>query len=178
MFTRANRYSRGLRALHWLTALLILAAYLAIEQRGLFARGTPARTAMVQAHFWFGLCVFAFALWRVTLRMRHRMPAVSPPLPAWQAVPAGLLHVALYAFLLVMPVLGLLTVWADGKAVQVPLTSFVLPALIAPDTALAERLEELHGGIGECFYWVIGLHVLGALYHHFVRGDDTLRRMR
>ena len=151
MFTRANRYSRGLRALHWLTALLILAAYLAIEQRGLFARGTPARTAMVQAHFWFGLCVFAFALWRVTLRMRHRMPAVSPPLPAWQAVPAGLLHVALYAFLLVMPVLGLLTVWADGKAVQVPLTSFVLPALIAPDTVLAGRLEDLHGGIGECF---------------------------
>ncbi|HZX76083.1 cytochrome b [Lysobacter sp.] len=177
MFTRANRYSRGLRALHWLTALLILAAYLAIEQRGLFARGTPARTAMVQAHFWFGLCVFAFALWRVTLRMRHRMPAVSPPLPVWQAVPAGLLHVALYAFLLVMPVLGLLTVWADGKAVQVPLTSFVLPALIAPDTVLAGRLEDLHGGIGECFYWVIGLHVLAALYHHYVRRDDTLRRM-
>lgn len=177
MFTRANRYSRGLRALHWLTALLILAAYLAIEQRGLFARGTPARAAMVQSHFWLGLCVFAFALWRVALRVRHRVPAVSPPLPAWQAVPAGLLHLALYAFLLIMPVLGLLTVWADGKAVQVPLTAFTLPALIAPDPALAERLEDLHGSIGEFFYWVIGLHVLAALYHHYVRRDDTLRRM-
>lgn len=177
MFTHANRYSRGLRALHWLTALLILAAYLAIEQRGLFARGTPARAAMVQSHFWLGLCVFVFALWRVALRWRNGVPAVHPPLPAWQAIPAGLLHLALYAFLLVMPVLGLLTVWADGKVVHVPLTSFALPALIAPDPALAGRLEELHGGIGEVFYWVIGLHVLAALYHHCVRRDDTLRRM-
>lgn len=177
MFTRANRYSRGLRALHWLTALLILAAYLAIEQRGLFARGTPARAAMMQSHFWLGLCVFVLALWRVALRLRNGVPAIRPPLPAWQAIPAGLLHMALYAFLLVMPVLGLLTVWADGKTVQVPLTPFALPALIAPDPALAERLEELHGGIGEFFYWVIGLHVLAALYHHCVRRDDTLRRM-
>ena len=96
---------------------------------------------------------------------------------AWQAAPAGLLHVLLYAFLVVMPVLGLLTAWADGKTLLVPFTQIALPAPIAPDQALAEQLEDLHGGIGEFFYWVIGLHVLAALYHHFVRRDDTLRRM-
>ena len=42
----------------------------------------------------------------------------------------------------------------------------------------ANRLEDLHGQIGEIFYWVIGFHVLAALYHHFVRKDDTLSRMR
>lgn len=177
MFSKVRRYSPGLRRLHWLMALLILLVYLAVEQRGLFARGTPARAAMMQTHFWLGLSVLALVVWRIALRMRRGVPPIHPPLPAWQALPAGLLHLLLYAFLIAMPVLGLLTAWTDGKVLYVPFSQIALPALFAPDPALAERLEDLHGSIGEFFYWVIGLHVLAALYHHFVRRDDTLRRM-
>ena len=177
MFTNVRRYSPGLRRLHWLMAVLILLAYLAIEQRGLFQRGTPGRAAMMQAHFWLGLSVLVFVAWRLALRLRHGAPAIHPALPVWQVVPAGLLHLLLYAFLIVMPVLGLLTAWTDGKALYLPFSHAALPALLAPDPVLAERLEDLHGTIGEFFYWVIGLHVLAALYHHFVRRDDTLRRM-
>ena len=46
------------------------------------------------------------------------------------------------------------------------------------DKDLAHQLEELHGTIGEAFYWVFGLHIVAALYHHFWRRDDTLKRMR
>lgn len=171
------RYSAGLRHLHWLVALLVLAAYVFIEQRGLFARGTPERAAMVQAHFWTGLSILALAVWRVALRLRRTAPPITPALPAWQSIPAKLLHLALYAFIVVMPLLGLATAWTDDKTLYVPFTQVALPALLAPDKDLAHQLEELHGEIGEIFYWVIGLHVLAALYHHFVRGDDTLRRM-
>lgn len=177
MFSKVRRYAPGLRRLHWLMALLILVVYLAIEQRGLFARGTPARAAMMQTHFWLGLSVLALVVWRIVLRVRHGVPAIHPSLPLWQAMPAGLLHLLLYAFLIVMPVLGLLTAWTDGKALYVPFSQIAVPALVAADPALAERLDDLHGAIGEFFYWVIGLHVLAALYHHYVRGDDTLRRM-
>lgn len=177
MSSKVRRYSPGLRRLHWLMALLLLLVYLAVEQRGLFARGTPARAAMMQTHFWLGLSVLALVAWRIALRVRRGVPAIHPPLPAWQALPAGLLHLLLYAFLIAMPVLGLLTAWTDGKVLYVPFSQLALPALVAPDPALAERLEDLHGSIGEFFYWVIGLHVLAALYHHFVRRDDTLRRM-
>ncbi|WP_343212439.1 cytochrome b/b6 domain-containing protein [Arenimonas sp.] len=48
---------------------------------------------------------------------------------------------------------------------------------MAPDAALAARLEDLHELLGTAFYYVVGLHVAAALYHHFVRRDDTLRRM-
>ena len=58
-----------------------------------------------------------------------------------------------------------------------PFTDIALSALLAEDKDLAHQLEDLHGSIGEAFYWVIGLHVLAALYHHLVRRDDTLRRM-
>ena len=77
-----------------------------------------------------------------------------------------------------MPLLGMATAWTDGKAVMLPFTDIALPALLAEDKDLAHQLEDLHGSIGEAFYWVIGLHVLAALYHHWVRRDDTLRRMR
>ena len=177
MNTIAVRYSPGLRRLHWLMALLVAAAYLFIEQRGIFPRGSAGRAGMMQSHFWMGIAVFALVLWRLELRRRHGAPAITPALPGWQAWPAKLLHFALYAFLVAMPVLGLLTAWTDGKDLLVPFTQIVIPPLVAENETLAHQLEDLHGEIGELFYWVIGLHILAALYHHFVRGDDTLRRM-
>ena len=177
MFASVRRYSSGLRRLHWLMAALILLVYLAVEQRGMFQRGTPARAAMLQTHFWLGLSVLLFVAWRLALRLRHGAPPIRPALPMWQALPAGLLHLSLYAFLIAMPVLGLLTAWADGKRLYLPFSQIAMPALMAADPGLAERLEDLHGGIGEFFYWVLGLHVLAALYHHIIRRDDTLRRM-
>lgn len=170
------RYGAGLRRLHWWMALLVGAAYVLIEQRGLFARGSAGRAAMMQGHFWIGLGVFALAWWRLALR-RGGVPPITPPLSAWQAWPAKLLHLALYAFFIVMPLLGLAAAWTDGKRLLVPFTGIALPALLAENEGLAHRLEDLHGSLGGIFYWVIGAHVLAALYHHWGRGDDSLRRM-
>lgn len=49
---------------------------------------------------------------RLTLRLAFRTPAITPPLPRWQALLAQAMHVALYAFLIVMPLLGWLTLSA------------------------------------------------------------------
>jgi cytochrome b561 len=171
------RYRPALRRLHWLMAVLVLLAYLAIEQRGLFPRGTPARTGMMQAHFWLGLGIFALACWRLAVRRRLAVPPITPAPARWETLLARVTHGLLYAFFLVMPLLGLATAWTDGKAVRLPFTQVALPALLATDDALAHTLENIHGAIGEAFYWVIGAHVLASAYHHFVRRDDTLKRM-
>ena len=177
MFEKA-RYAPSLRRLHWLMAVMIVLAYLAIEQRGLFERGSPERFAMMQSHFWLGIGVFLLAWLRIAQRLKHGAPRITPRLPAWQAGLSHLFHFALYAFFIVMPILGMMTAWTDGKTLFIPFTDTALPALMAENEALAHRLEDLHHDIGEAFYWVIGLHVLAALYHHFVRKDDTLTRMR
>ena len=57
---------------------LVAAAYLLIEQRGLFPRGSTGRSAMMQGHFWAGLLVFAFAAWRIALSRRHGAPPIAP----------------------------------------------------------------------------------------------------
>lgn len=173
----ASRYTSRLRRLHWLMALLIVAAYVLIEQRGLFPRGSGGRVAMIQGHFWVGITIFVLTIWRLLARRRDGAPPITPPLGHWTAFFAKAMHLSLYAFFIVMPILGLATAWTDGKQVLVPLTDIALPALLAPNEALAHSLEDLHGAIGEAFYWVIGLHVLAALWHHRVKRDDTLRRM-
>ena len=43
--------------------------------------------------------------------------------------------------------------------------------------AWAERFEELHEAVGQAGYWLIGLHAVAALGHHYVRRDGTLQRM-
>jgi cytochrome b561 len=171
------RYHAGLRRIHRLSAVLVAAAYLLVEQRDLFPRGSDGRAAMMQGHFRAGLLVFAFALWRIALRLRHGAPPISPALPAWQSWLARALHLSLYAFVVVMPLLGLVTAWTDGKVLMLPFTGIALPSLLAADKPLAHQLEDLHGSIGEAFYWIIGLHIAAALFHHAWRRDDTLRRM-
>lgn len=157
--------------------VLIVLAFVFIEGRENFERGSAARLAMVQAHFWVGLSILALMLPRLLLAFSRPAPAVSPPLPAWQALPAKAVHLLLYAMLLAQPVLGLLTAWTDGKELFLPFTQIALPALLAPDAALAAEFEDLHEFLGTAFYWVVGMHVAAALYHHLIRRDDTLRRM-
>lgn len=177
MSTSAQRFTPAQRRLHWVMALLVAAAYLLIEQRGLFSRGSVGRTFMMQGHFWTGLTVFVLALWRLGVRRRDGAPPVTPALDRWNALAAASLHVALYLFLLVQPLLGLATAWSDGKMLLIPFTSIPLPALLPLNRDVAHTLEDLHGTVGTVFYWVIGLHVLAALWHHLMRRDDTLKRM-
>ncbi|NAT36913.1 hypothetical protein CU661_04330 [Pseudomonas syringae pv. actinidifoliorum] len=51
------------------------------------------------------------------------------------------------------------------------------PGPSRPRTATAEYFEDLHKLLGKIFYYVIGLHVVAALWHHIVRKDNTLKRM-
>lgn len=172
------RYSAGLRRLHWVMFALIAAAYFCIEQRGLFERGSTGRAAMMQAHFWLGLSVLALGLWRLALRLRRGAPPIRPPLPRWQALPATTVHALFYGVLFVaMPLLGLATAWTAGRAIEIPFTDLALPQLLATDKALSHRIEDIHHWIGKAFYAVIALHAAMALAHHWIRKDDTLRRM-
>lgn len=177
MSFRELRYAASRRALHWGIAILMVLAYVFILGRENFERGSEARLAMVQAHFWIGISILALMLPRLLLFFSRPAPPVRPPLPAWQALPAKGVHLLLYVMLVAQPVLGLLTAWTDGKELLLPFTQIVVPPLVSANEALAHRFEDLHELIGNAFYWVVGLHVAATLYHHFIRRDDTLRRM-
>jgi cytochrome b561 len=172
-----ERYAFGLRAIHWAVVGLVAAAYALAEFRGWFPRGTPIRSAMMPLHFWAGIGVLLLLLPRVGLRLKHGVPAVVPPLASWERALSMLTHVALYTFLLVQPVLGVLILWSEGRGIPVPFTDIVLAPWFAPGAAIEDVAEDLHKLLATIFYWVIGLHIAAAIYHRFVRKDNVLKRM-
>lgn len=160
---------------HWLTLVLLIAVYASIELRGIYPKGSDPHEAMKVWHSMLGLTVFGLVFVRLMLRLMFRVPPITPEPPAWQRFLAAVAHVALYTFLIAMPLLGWLTLSAKGR--PIPFFGLELPALIAPDKALAKNLEGIHKLIGTLGYYLIGLHAAAALFHHYLMHDDTLRRM-
>jgi cytochrome b561 len=85
------------------------------------------------------------------------------------------MHVALYALMIGMPLAGWLMLSAAAK--PIPLFGLQLPALIGESKALADLIEEIHETGGTVGYYLIGLHAAAALFHHYVKRDNTLPRM-
>lgn len=160
---------------HWLTLVLLIAIYALIELREFFPKGSDARALMRSWHAMLGQTVFGLVFIRLALRAVYPAPAIHPPPPAWQHTLARLVHWTLYAFLLVMPLLGWMMLSAKGK--PVPWFGLELPALMAPDRSVAKALEDIHEFIGNLGYALIGLHAAAALWHHGVMRDDTLQHM-
>lgn len=171
MHQPSNRYSILARWTHWLTVLAVVAAYVFVNL------GDDEASAIMRWHYLAGLAVLALLIPRILSRLTTRPPPIVPAPGRMVALIARVSHLALFAFLLVQPVLGILQVNYGGELVSLPWGSWSLPALVAPDHAAHEWVGELHETLGEIFYWVIGAHLAASLWHHFVRHDNTLRRM-
>ena len=171
------RYAVSIRWMHWTIFALVLLAYVFINLFELFSKGSATRANVLALHFTAGLAVLLLVLPRLLLRLRNGRPPITPPPPRWIGPVSNITHAALYLFLLVQPILGIITLQIGGKAVTL-FGVTLLPSFVgAADRVLSHQWEDIHGTIGTVFYYVIGLHIFGALWHHFGRRDDTLKRM-
>lgn len=173
--TQPTRYHPALITLHWLVLLLILGAYVTMEFRGIFPRGSMEREFMKSVHYSFGLTILLSVILRAVIRLRAGTPAIEPALEPMMKLTATGAHIALYAFMIVMPLLGWGILSAEGKDIAI----FGLPVfpLVSTGEDTAEFFEEAHEVVATIGYVLIGLHAVAALYHHYLRGDNTLRRM-
>jgi len=172
---KATRFNRWSIALHWAMVVLFVAVYALIELRVLFEKGSVPRETMKSLHFMFGMLIFALVWARLFLRLRHASPPIVPVPPAWQQLASAVVQAALYAFMIGMPLAGWIVLSASGK--PIPFFGLHLPALTGENKALAGQVKQIHETVGTAGYWIIGLHALAALAHHYVWKDNTLRRM-
>ncbi|QKE62497.1 cytochrome b [Aquipseudomonas campi] len=170
-----QRYGSLSIALHWLMLILIAGVYACIELKGNFPKGSDTRELLKQWHFMLGLAVFALVWLRLLARLIAPTPNIVPALPAWQAIPAKLMHLALYLLMIGAPLAGWLILSAAGK--PIPFFGLELPPLVGENKQLAGQIKELHELAGTAGYWLIGLHAVAGLFHHFVSRDNTLTRM-
>lgn len=171
----ADRYSFASIVLHWVMLLVIVAVYAAIELREFYPRGSEPREALKMWHFMLGLSILGLVGLRIAARLVWAAPRSSLDGPAWREGMAKATHLALYIFMIAMPVAGWLILSAEGK--PVPFFGLELPALVGVNEQFAERMEELHELGGTIGYWLIGAHAAASLIHHYILRDRVLARM-
>lgn len=170
----SGRYTRTAIALHWLIALLIFGAFpLGVYMHDLPL--SPTKLQLFSYHKWIGVTVLLATVARLAWRVMHPAPAMLD-MPRWQKVLAHGIHHLLYVLLFAIPLSGWLMSSAKGFQ-TVYFGVLPLPDLVGKDKELGELLEEVHEFLSYTLLALVGAHIAGALKHHFVERDDTLRRM-
>lgn len=158
---------------HWVTVLLITATFAIAFARGAI-EDADSRLFWLDVHRSVGLAILAIAVLRLIARLTVRFEKVHESGPLMRLA-AGATHIALYAGLLAMPLLG----WAQSSAKMRKFKIFgvKLPALVDHDSDLGDKLGEWHEALAWAILALIALHVVAALYHHFFRRDGVLTNM-
>ena len=171
-----QRYTNTAILLHWLTALLIVAAFLLgltmVDIPGL----TPTKLKYFSWHKWLGITVLALACLRLLWRLKHQAPAYPAGMPAWQHKAAAALHGVLYLSIFAVPLSGYFYSLAAGVPV-VYLGLIPMPVLIAPDAELKPLLKSVHYALNMLVLGGVGMHVLAALKHQFIDRDGVFKRI-
>src|SRR5258708_36007706 len=172
--TVVERYSATARLFHWLTALLVVVAYI-VSVGGAETRVYSAVNDLSRgSHELLGMSVLAL-MRRVCWRTIFPSPK-SPEMPVWMEIGARLGQWALYALLVLVPVTAILGAWLEGHPLTLLAMGDIQPWL-PQSRQLGLALADIHGWLGNALIWLAGLHATAALYHHFWRRDTVLLSM-
>lgn len=170
-----EQYNRPAQAIHWITALLVLA----LLSMGFFMASmdySPLKLNIYMVHKSFGMIVFGLVLARIVWRFLKPPPPSLKTHAAWEKGLSHFIHLLLYCGLIGMPLSG----WMMSSAAEFPNSFFGLfefPALTGKDEDLFRLTRMIHEVSAMMLVAAIGLHFLGAAKHHIIDKDSTLRRM-
>ena len=178
------RYSSVAMALHWLIAALILLDFALAVSFSHFDPGDALYFGFAYAeHMSVGMLVLVLSLLRLIWRLLHRVP----PLPSGMGMAARFLargaHALLYVFMLAAPLSGWAVLSLRNKppvlwgSVHWPNIQFLTDMDHARRSAIHDAVLPGHIWLSYMGITLVGAHLLAALYHHYFRHDDVLRRM-
>lgn len=171
--TTSSRYGAGAKAFHWLTVMLVLAAYV-LSKCNRYSLYSADADGLRRIHETLGLLVFIVVVLRLLWRLIDGRPA-TPQASRWMARAAKLVHFALYALLITIPATAVLGTWLEGLPVTLP--GFDIAPQIAQAHGLGQLLTKIHTALGNAILWVAGAHSAAAIFHRFYLRDDVFQSM-
>ena len=169
-----TRYHPASVFLHWLVFLLVVAAFITIELKGQFPKGSEMRDLCKSVHGVFGQLIFLAMLLRLAIRKIYGVPEPTNPIPLFARL-AKFMHYLLYTLLLISPIFGILYFQYASK--EIHFFGLVWPQFVNPNPEMKKLVENIHEFLGNSLYLLIGIHAVAALWQHYVIKDDTLLRM-
>ena len=167
------RYGSGAMAFHWIMVILIVVVGVLGLLHDSWPKGTQA--FWINLHAIIGLSVWVLLMARFGWRLTHVPPALPPDSSELIRRLSYLVHMLLYLFIFITPILGIVTFIWHGRVFDFGL--FRVDFGVQRNRAVFHPTEDIHGYLAYTLFTLIGIHVLAALWHHFVRRDDILRRM-
>jgi cytochrome b561 len=170
-----ERFGAVAQALHWATAVAVLAAFLygpgGSETRIYDASRDTAR----QIHETLGMTVLALTVLRLCWRMAIKRPAAQP-YARWMELTSRFVQATLYVLLLAVPLTAIAGAWLEGHPVGL-LGGLQIHPPFAPQHAAGATIAEIHTWLGDAILWVAGLHAAAAIFHSLILRDGVLRSM-
>ena len=174
---RAVRYSTVAIVLHWGIALLLI-FQLGLGFRMEAAEG-PAKFAVFQLHKSVGITLLLLVAIRLLWRMTRTPPAIEAR--PWEKALAHAVHAVLYLLLFALPISGWIIVSTSRIVVPTLLYGTVpwphIPVPAGAREAWHTAGEFLHVNLVWVLIALFGLHLAGALKHHFLDRDGDIGKM-
>ncbi len=159
---QTDSYGKVSRWNHWLTAAVIV-TMLAI---GLYFHEMPRGEEKLfwqHLHISIGATAWLLVMFRVVWRLRQGF-ATSLQQNAWLIRLSQLSHWLLLLLIVVMFITGPLTIWSAGRGIEI-FGMITIPSPMERMHELHEWLEEVHAFAARTMMYLIGLHVLAAIWH-------------
>lgn len=137
---------------------------------------SPLKGTVYGFHKALGITVLLLALMRVVWTLSTPRPHHLETHAVWEIYLSRVIHILLYIGMIGMPLSGWVMSSAGDHAVPF-FGLFNLPAIVPKDEALFRLSKDVHEITGFALVGAIGLHFAGALKHHLIDKDFTLRRM-
>jgi cytochrome b561 len=168
-----GHYRPAAIAFHW--AMFVLVVIVGVL--GLLHDSWPKQTQpfWINVHALIGILLWVLLLARFGYRLRHAPPTLPADIGAFSRRFSSPVHLALYALMFIIPIIGFVTFIYHGRVFHFGL--FDLNFGIKKNPAIFEPTEDIHGYLAYALFALAGLHALAALYHHFRLHDGVLARM-
>lgn len=167
-----NSYGSVAKFFHWTLTIAIIS--LLIVGYNLESLRIPI---LYKIHGAVGFIVLLLVLARLLWRFGNITPAYDQSIPKWMVLAAHSMHYGLYALMIIMPLAGFIHANAEQHPISF-LFLFDIPLLFASENEQVAKLALfIHEAVAYLLILAISAHVLVALYHHYTKKDNILKRM-
>lgn len=166
----SDRYGRVAIAFHWITAIMII-IMVGLGVNADNGHSDEVRRYLLLPHIILGFLTLILTLARIVWWwFFDRKPEPALGVPPLMARLARMSHILIYAMIIAVGASGMATN-AMGGVMDAITSGAPMPSL---DNVAPRRVHEV---LAWTFKGLLTLHIAAALYHHFGRGDGTLKRM-
>ncbi len=171
MTMRPDSYDTVSKWLHWSAAGLLIAGFIIAENTShRFVDGTG-----YGVHVVIGLALLALTIWRIVWRLKFAAPAYPETMSGIEKAAASATKLAFYVVLIALPLSGVVVHADEFPAGGAVFGLFPLPVL--PGWLMLGEAEGMHEFMSHAWIPLMGVHAAAALWHHYIRRDNVLKRM-